>query len=95
MGPHLPQLQSLGHSLQALLASALHGQRELHKLVIEQLDPGNQAALAGHRVAPGAFQFQPEWQWHLLPSRVEGLKREKHRPNPVVVTAGESDPLLT
>lgn len=54
-GAHLPQLQSLGHSLQALLASALHGQRELHKLVIEQLDPGNQAALAGHRVAPGAF----------------------------------------
>ena len=54
-GAYLPQLQSLGHSLQALLASALHGQRELYKLIVEQLDPGNQAALAGYRVAPGAF----------------------------------------
>lgn len=69
---YLPQLQPLGHSLQALLASALHRQRELHKLVIQQLDPRNQAALAGHRVAPGALQFQTKWQWHLLSSGVKG-----------------------
>lgn len=77
---YLPQLQSLGHSLQALLASALHGQRELDKLIVEQLDPGNQAALAGYGVAPRAFQFQSKRQWHLpLPSRAGGVKSEQHR----------------
>lgn len=91
LAAYLPQLQSLGYSFQALLASALHRQSELHKLIIEQLDPCNQAALAGHSVAPGAFQFQSKWQWHLLPSTVEGPGRT----NPVAMEPSKSDPLAS
>lgn len=57
---HLPQLQPLRHRLQTLLARALHRQRALDHVTVQQADPRHKVVLAQHVVAPRAPQHQPE-----------------------------------
>lgn len=58
--PYLPQLQPLGHRLQALPPRALHGQRALDNTAVQQADASDKAVLAQDVVAPRPAQLQAE-----------------------------------
>lgn len=57
---HLPQLQPLGHGLQALLPRAFHRQCALDDIAVQQADPGDKAVLTQDVVAPCPAELQAE-----------------------------------
>lgn len=72
---HLPQLQPLGHRLQAFLPRGLHGQSALNHIAVQQANPRHKVVLAQDVVAAGAPHYQPERHgWQEVTAQSKGLK---------------------